>query len=738
MAAVKQSALSRMRTYLGRRILPIEQKQSPFLWPAYNNGVVTWGMGNFLSYVNEGFNLNAMIYATIMYKVRAAAQVRLRGYNGDPDSPDALPSNHPLSKLLARPNPYQSFAELHGLLIAYLNLAGNAYLYVDREGAKGGVPAALYPLRPDRVWLIPGEGTIKGYLYRPPSYGITTDGVPILPEDIIHIKFPNLADEYEGMGYGLSPMSAAAQSADIDNNATKFIKLFFERGGMPVGILKYNIPLEITQIQEIKQKWREVYGGVGNWTDIGVVDAAADYQKLGQDFSKLGMDQMDDRNESRILGPFGVPPILIGSKLGLERSTFSNYEEARKAFWQDTMAYELKLELDSFAHFLGSDDGDFVQWDLSQVPSLKANVKELAQSAKSLFDMGVPAGDALATVGLKVPEFASSGISFLPMGLNPWGAEDPDGAATADGQATAEGDTRKGKRTPRIQKRTSIEVKDDDETDPAPTPEEQKKIDWAKAVDKTAEKREPAYKKAAVACFEEDEREILAIIGKHEKSARHFKATLDWKAADKEIKEYLKTESSATWRKKFVPLLSTSVSDAGKHWSAELGVTFDLRALLAEQWFLDYELEFAKPISKTTEEGVHKVIEDGMADGRTVPEMQADLKLLFTGYADYRTEMIARTETIRAYNAGAKALYSDWGLKKKEWSSVNDGRTRTTHIDANEQTVGVDKMFNIGGYKMDYPGDGSHGAPPSEFINCRCAVLPAGDLTLASDMVVDD
>ena len=273
MAAFNQT-LRRIRSRLGQFISPLENKKSPFLWPAYQNGVVTWGMGNFLAYVNEGFNLNALIYAAIMYKVRAAAQVRLRAYDGDPDSPEPLPSNHPLSKLLARPNPYQSFAELHGLIIAYLNLAGNAYLYVDREGAKNGVPAALYPLRPDRVWIIPGEGTIKGYLYRPPTYGMA-DGVPILPEDMIHIKFPNLGDEYEGMGYGLSPMSSLAQSADVDNNLTKFIKLFFERGGMPVGILKYNIPLELPQIHEIKQKWREIYGGIGNWTDVGVVDAGS-------------------------------------------------------------------------------------------------------------------------------------------------------------------------------------------------------------------------------------------------------------------------------------------------------------------------------------------------------------------------------------------------------------------------------------------------------------------------------
>lgn len=724
------SILSRVRRTLGSLILPQEEKSSPFLWPSFQGGVVTWGMGNFLNYVNDGFNLNALVYAAIMYKVRAAAQVRLRGYSGDPDSPEPLPSNHPLSKLLARPNPYQSFAELHGLLIAYLNLAGNAYIYVDRDGAVGGVPRALYPLRPDRVWLIPGSGIVKGYLYRPPTYG-SADGVPILPEDLIHIKFPNLADDYEGMGYGLSPMSPLAQSADIDNNATRFIKLFFERGGMPVGILKYNVPLDTRQILEIKQKWRDVYGGVGNWTDVGVVDSDAEYQKLGQDFSKLGMDQMDMRNESRILGPFGVPPILIGSQIGLERSTFSNYGEARTAFWQDTMVYELRLELDSFAHYLGTPKGEFVQWDFSQVPALKQNIGELAASAQKLFSMGVPAHQALATVGLRVPNFNSGDISFLQAGLNPWGAKDPDGTVTAGGQATAISDTRKRSRTPKTQKGSEHEAEADDETHGV---SEVKKTKWTEAVDKAATKREDAYKKAARDCFKEDERAVLAIVGAHAKAALRRKSTLDWKVADREIREYLEKESAETWRSTFTPLLSASVEDAGDFWSVELGVAFDLRAVLAEAWFDEYTLEFATPISETTAEGIKGVIQNGMADGQSVPEMQAGLKTLFTGYADYRTERIARTETIRAYNAGSKALYKDWGLEKKEWSAAGDARTRPSHSAANGQTVDIDDHFLVGGYKMDFPGDASNGAPASEFVNCRCSLLPAGDLTLARDM----
>lgn len=758
--------VNQARSSLSNLIAPREMKSAPFSWPSYSSGVVTWGMGNFMSYVNDGFNLNSLIYSAVMYKVRAAAQARLRAYTGDPDSPDALPLRHPLAQLMSRPNPYQSFAELHGLIIAYLNLAGNAYLYVDRDGAKGGVPMALYPLRPDRVYLIPGDGTIKGWMYRPPTMPLA-EGVPILAADMIHIKFPNLMDQYEGMGYGLSPMSPLAQSADVDNNATKFIKLFFERGGMPVGILKYDIPLDFDQIREIKQKWREVYGGVGNWTDIGVVDSAASYEKLGQDFSKLGMDQMDARNETRILGPFGVPPILLNTKYGMERSTFSNYEEARKAFWQDTMSYELKLELDAFSHFLQGEDGSFVGWDLSDVPALKKDILALTNSAKALFDMGVPAKMAFDAVGLTVGDLPAGDMVFFPTGIKAWDPDQPfgappapnpflqvppkpgdpaadpnadlakpgkvppkDPAATTEGQANAEDDTRKSGRQAGGKKDKGNTGSDDEEDHGVSL---EKKQLWTKAADQTAESHEEAYKIAARWQFEEDARHIKALVGMAAKSARHLKATIDWEPVGKDIAAYLKGESSTRWRSAFVPLLSGTIKDAGKYWTTQLGTTFDLRNLLAEDWFQDYQLKFAKPISATTEAGVKDIISDAMAEVLSISEVQDQLGSLFTSYADYRTERIARTETIRAYNAGSNALFSDWGADSKEWSPAMDDRTRESHADAAGQVVGIDEMFSIGGYDMAYPGDAENGAPPSEFVNCRCSVLPAGDLEAIAD-----
>lgn len=93
----------------------------------------------------------------------------------------------------------------------------------------------------------------------------------------------------------------------------------------------------------------------------------------------------------------------------------------------------------------------------------------------------------------------------------------------------------------------------------------------------------------------------------------------------------------------------------------------------------------------------------------------------------YRAEIIARTETIRASNAGSTALYRDWGVKFKEWWATADNRTRDTHqvgaaVGKEPLVVGIDEPFIIGGVPLMYPGD--PGAPLREVANCRCTVLP--------------
>jgi len=94
----------------------------------------------------------------------------------------------------------------------------------------------------------------------------------------------------------------------------------------------------------------------------------------------------------------------------------------------------------------------------------------------------------------------------------------------------------------------------------------------------------------------------------------------------------------------------------------------------------------------------------------------------------YRSETIARTETLAALSAGR-----DEGIRQlvesgkieadqvtRKWDATGDSKTRPSHAAADGQERAQGQPFAVGGYPMQHPGDTSLGAPAGEVANCRC------------------
>jgi SPP1 gp7 family putative phage head morphogenesis protein len=139
-------------------------------------------------------------------------------------------------------------------------------------------------------------------------------------------------------------------------------------------------------------------------------------------------------------------------------------------------------------------------------------------------------------------------------------------------------------------------------------------------------------------------------------------------------------------------------------------------------WIEEFGLEKAKEINDTTIGDLRKSLSDGLANGESTLELQDRMDSEFDGLRDYRTERIARTESIASLNFGASATYKSSGIQKKEWLAVQDDRTRLEHDDADGQVVGIDEPFVVGGEELMYPGDPTGSA--ENIINCRCSLLP--------------
>lgn len=98
-------------------------------------------------------------------------------------------------------------------------------------------------------------------------------------------------------------------------------------------------------------------------------------------------------------------------------------------------------------------------------------------------------------------------------------------------------------------------------------------------------------------------------------------------------------------------------------------------------------------------------------------------------YIKYRSEVISRTESLRAVHAGTDEMYQqaiDSGTLQanalvRTWDTSKDGRVRSSHRAMEGQQRPIGEPFTSGiGNAMRYPGDPE--APPADSVQDRCAV----------------
>lgn len=144
-------------------------------------------------------------------------------------------------------------------------------------------------------------------------------------------------------------------------------------------------------------------------------------------------------------------------------------------------------------------------------------------------------------------------------------------------------------------------------------------------------------------------------------------------------------------------------------------------------------------ISETTRSRINNAVRIGQANGESVFRI-ADRIHEETGGAigARRALVIARTETHFASSAASELALEALDIPgiKREWIAAEDHRTRATHVDANGQVRGLGEAFDVGGFKLRYPGDPL--GPAREVIQCRC--VPAAvfdDEALEGDEPLD-
>lgn len=281
----------------------------------------------------QGYRKNSLIYAAINYRATAISEARLIVQDVNAEGDEEELENHPLKELIYNPNP--AMTEEQFWQVAEINLLIAGFSAWEIELSNGGEPLALWPMRSDWCQFYRGIGQpLRAVRYQP--YGLPPVDIPI--EKILLFQY---YDPIYPLLKGLSPLGVALNIVDIDNFATEFLRDFMHHGAMPQGLLTTDQALNKPDADDLRERWMNQHGGAENWSKPAVLGKGVTYQNTGAQFSPgFDFSKLDGRDESRMCMAIGVEPILIGAQVGLQASTYSNYEEARKAFYQARIAPE--------------------------------------------------------------------------------------------------------------------------------------------------------------------------------------------------------------------------------------------------------------------------------------------------------------------------------------------------------------------------------------------------------------
>lgn len=212
-----------------------------------------------------------------------------------------------------------------------------------------------------------------------------------------------------------------------------------------------------------------------------------------------------------------------------------------------------------------------------------------------------------------------------------------------------------------------------------------------------------------------------------------------YRAIKKQVDQYLKNgRLSDVTSDPIIQVLEKLYSEVGGRWAYKtdqdirrqlrlprLGYSERIANLIKQQYGPEI-LNLSNKIEQTTKDHIRTILQDSVDQNLTLNQITDRIRQ--EGPSEARARVIARTETIRAANAGAMVNAKDKGyVTKKKWFAAMDSRTRHDHKKLDGTVVDMNQPFKVRDkdgvtQEMMFPGDVSLGADPSQTVNCRCSM----------------
>jgi SPP1 gp7 family putative phage head morphogenesis protein len=610
--------------------------------------------------------------------------------------------DHPLATILEMPSPDYDMGELLERTSMYLDNYAAAIWVFDTNSA--------------------GE-TMRITPFARPEFTVTPDATRLYAKFTVQTKNGPQTFDAEQVAYfrdtnegwsndGRSRLDAAAAALRLGARAMQTVHDLLTNSIWPSGVVTTHQDWNPSQpdLDRFKEDLQD-YGRAGNKGKPFVALGGGSFVPLGSEIKNLVPADILNRVESIVSAVSGVPAIVLQFQVGMENSPWSQMAEARKMAYDDTIIPSWrKFERILTRQLLRPVDEDvshFIRFDASKVSSLANDQLEQVQIA-SLMGKAASLNERRAVMGLEpspdpkadeIPELTQPSLQDIlagnagkKPGADP-NAQDPPQDAPP---------------------------KEDTAPQKAWREKHQRKLKTVALQDALREEAETTWTIVTARLLKNDADAIAGIVNHlllEEPKITPIRVEVKARGKDRvmsAITGYLSNTGKQAWTRATTPMMVQAAERSAAVVAADMGVSF---AQLHPSLLSFSKRETGRLITNvfgTTKELVSDVIQGGLDAGASTSAI-AQLIRESTGFSKTRADLIARTETTKAFNGAPQESLADLAERTgrtftKTWSTALDDRVRDEHVDMEGETVEVNEAFSNG---LQYPSE----------PNCRCTTL---------------
>lgn len=282
---------------------------------------------------------NQQVRTVVDFLARNIAQIGLHAFERVSDVSRKRLSDHPLSQLLAKPNPRTTRYRMIDSLVHDLGIYDNAiWLKVKADGQ----PQALLRLPPQRVRPI-GDDWAWPEAYR---FTGSRGHRDFSPDDVIHFRGYNADDAR----WGMSPIETLRRILAEDHHSGLMREQLNRNGARFAGWISR--PSDAPQwsdtaARQFAADFQSAWSGSGSKAGgTPVLEDGMTYKAEGVTPKDLQYLEVRKLTREEVASAFHIPPPLIGI---LDHATFSNIRQQHEQLYQDTLGPWLQMIAEELA-----------------------------------------------------------------------------------------------------------------------------------------------------------------------------------------------------------------------------------------------------------------------------------------------------------------------------------------------------------------------------------------------------